>query len=91
MGPRPHTYFGPEASASKFKLLHPDFISYLTERYGVGCLKNSVSFLPPFTYPPHIQAEPSHEPHALTNNQSSTVPSAVCKALSLHLLFYLAP
>nr|KAF6416119.1 hypothetical protein HJG59_009437 [Molossus molossus] len=30
---RPHTYFGPEASASKFKLLHPDFISYLTERF----------------------------------------------------------
>ncbi|KAK2496763.1 hypothetical protein MC885_018610 [Smutsia gigantea] len=33
MGPRPQTYFGPEASASKFKLLHPDFISYLTERF----------------------------------------------------------
>uniref|UniRef100_A0A2I3G1U4 alpha-N-acetylgalactosaminide alpha-2,6-sialyltransferase n=1 Tax=Nomascus leucogenys TaxID=61853 RepID=A0A2I3G1U4_NOMLE len=32
-GDRPHTYFGPEASASKFKLLHPDFISYLTERF----------------------------------------------------------
>ncbi|XP_014695393.1 alpha-N-acetylgalactosaminide alpha-2,6-sialyltransferase 2 isoform X1 [Equus asinus] len=32
-GDRPWTYFGPEASASKFKLLHPDFISYLTERF----------------------------------------------------------
>ncbi|XP_032097458.1 alpha-N-acetylgalactosaminide alpha-2,6-sialyltransferase 2 isoform X1 [Sapajus apella] len=32
-GDRPHTYFGPEASARKFKLLHPDFISYLTERF----------------------------------------------------------
>lgn len=32
-GDRPHTYFGPETSASKFKLLHPDFISYLTERF----------------------------------------------------------
>ncbi|XP_004693576.1 PREDICTED: alpha-N-acetylgalactosaminide alpha-2,6-sialyltransferase 2 [Condylura cristata] len=32
-GDRPETYFGPEASASKFKLLHPDFISYLTERF----------------------------------------------------------
>ncbi|XP_027968226.1 alpha-N-acetylgalactosaminide alpha-2,6-sialyltransferase 2 isoform X1 [Eumetopias jubatus] len=33
MGPRPQTYFGPEASARKFKLLHPDFISYLRERF----------------------------------------------------------
>ncbi|XP_060058797.1 alpha-N-acetylgalactosaminide alpha-2,6-sialyltransferase 2 isoform X2 [Erinaceus europaeus] len=33
VGPRPQTYFGPEASARKFKLLHPDFISYLTERF----------------------------------------------------------
>lgn len=32
VGPRPRTYFGPETSASKFKLLHPDFIRYLTER-----------------------------------------------------------
>uniref|UniRef100_A0A8C5KCV5 alpha-N-acetylgalactosaminide alpha-2,6-sialyltransferase n=1 Tax=Jaculus jaculus TaxID=51337 RepID=A0A8C5KCV5_JACJA len=32
-GDRPPIYFGPEASASKFKLLHPDFISYLTERF----------------------------------------------------------
>ncbi|XP_004374186.1 alpha-N-acetylgalactosaminide alpha-2,6-sialyltransferase 2 [Trichechus manatus latirostris] len=32
-GDRPQTYFGPEASASKFKLLHPDFIRYLTERF----------------------------------------------------------
>ncbi|XP_010617025.1 alpha-N-acetylgalactosaminide alpha-2,6-sialyltransferase 2 [Fukomys damarensis] len=32
-GDRPHTYFGPETSASKFKLLHPDFISYLKERF----------------------------------------------------------
>ncbi|KFO35645.1 Alpha-N-acetylgalactosaminide alpha-2,6-sialyltransferase 2 [Fukomys damarensis] len=30
---QPHTYFGPETSASKFKLLHPDFISYLKERF----------------------------------------------------------
>lgn len=32
-GDRPQTYFGPEASASRFKLLHPDFISYLTARF----------------------------------------------------------
>uniref|UniRef100_A0A8C3YQ37 alpha-N-acetylgalactosaminide alpha-2,6-sialyltransferase n=1 Tax=Catagonus wagneri TaxID=51154 RepID=A0A8C3YQ37_9CETA len=32
-GDRPQTYFGPEASASKFKLLHPDFIGYLRERF----------------------------------------------------------
>ncbi|XP_035303744.1 alpha-N-acetylgalactosaminide alpha-2,6-sialyltransferase 2 [Cricetulus griseus] len=32
-GDRPHTYFGPETSASKFKLLHPDFIRYLTQRF----------------------------------------------------------
>ncbi|XP_006869726.1 PREDICTED: alpha-N-acetylgalactosaminide alpha-2,6-sialyltransferase 2 [Chrysochloris asiatica] len=32
-GDRPQTYFGPEVSASKFKLLHPDFIRYLTERF----------------------------------------------------------
>ncbi|XP_070336020.1 alpha-N-acetylgalactosaminide alpha-2,6-sialyltransferase 2 isoform X1 [Odocoileus virginianus] len=33
VGPRPQTYFGPDSSVSKFKLLHPDFISYLTERF----------------------------------------------------------
>ncbi|KAM8943804.1 alpha-N-acetylgalactosaminide alpha-2,6-sialyltransferase 2 isoform 1-T1 [Lycaon pictus] len=33
VGPRPQTYFGPEASVRKFKLLHPDFISYLRERF----------------------------------------------------------
>ncbi|XP_069849032.1 alpha-N-acetylgalactosaminide alpha-2,6-sialyltransferase 2 isoform X2 [Dipodomys merriami] len=32
-GDRPHTYFGPEASARKFKLLHPAFISYVTQRF----------------------------------------------------------
>ncbi|XP_063098406.1 alpha-N-acetylgalactosaminide alpha-2,6-sialyltransferase 2 isoform X2 [Cavia porcellus] len=32
-GDRPQTYFGPKASASKFKLLNPDFISYLKERF----------------------------------------------------------
>uniref|UniRef100_A0A8C6RMY5 alpha-N-acetylgalactosaminide alpha-2,6-sialyltransferase n=2 Tax=Nannospalax galili TaxID=1026970 RepID=A0A8C6RMY5_NANGA len=32
-GSRPYTYFGPETSACKFKLLHPDFIGYLTERF----------------------------------------------------------
>ncbi|XP_022379140.1 alpha-N-acetylgalactosaminide alpha-2,6-sialyltransferase 2 [Enhydra lutris kenyoni] len=32
-GDRPQTYFGPEASTRKFKLLHPDFISYLRERF----------------------------------------------------------
>ncbi|XP_059527309.1 alpha-N-acetylgalactosaminide alpha-2,6-sialyltransferase 2 isoform X2 [Myotis daubentonii] len=37
-GDRPQTYFGPEASASKFKLLHPAFISYLTERSFLGYL-----------------------------------------------------
>ncbi|XP_061248727.1 alpha-N-acetylgalactosaminide alpha-2,6-sialyltransferase 2 isoform X2 [Bos javanicus] len=32
-GDRPQTYFGLDSSASKFRLLHPDFISYLTERF----------------------------------------------------------
>ncbi|XP_074116918.1 alpha-N-acetylgalactosaminide alpha-2,6-sialyltransferase 2 isoform X1 [Sminthopsis crassicaudata] len=32
-GDKPQTYFGPDASASKFKLLHPEFISYLKERF----------------------------------------------------------
>ncbi|XP_077020046.1 alpha-N-acetylgalactosaminide alpha-2,6-sialyltransferase 2 [Tamandua tetradactyla] len=40
-GDRPETYFGPEASASKFKLLHPDFIRYLTERFLKSKLINS--------------------------------------------------
>ncbi|XP_028912551.1 alpha-N-acetylgalactosaminide alpha-2,6-sialyltransferase 2 isoform X2 [Ornithorhynchus anatinus] len=32
-GDEPRTYFGPEASARKFRLLHPEFIYYLTERF----------------------------------------------------------
>ncbi|KAM6163511.1 alpha-N-acetylgalactosaminide alpha-2,6-sialyltransferase 2 [Rhynchocyon petersi] len=40
-GDRPQTYFGPEASASKFKLLHPDFIRYLTERFLKSDLMNT--------------------------------------------------
>ncbi|XP_021563293.1 alpha-N-acetylgalactosaminide alpha-2,6-sialyltransferase 2 [Carlito syrichta] len=32
-GDRPPSYFGPEASAGKFKLLHPGFIGYLTARF----------------------------------------------------------
>ncbi|XP_045046077.2 alpha-N-acetylgalactosaminide alpha-2,6-sialyltransferase 2 isoform X5 [Desmodus rotundus] len=40
-GDRPQTYFGPEASARKFKLLHPDFISYLTERFLKSRLMNT--------------------------------------------------
>ncbi|OXB81157.1 UNVERIFIED_CONTAM: hypothetical protein H355_005087 [Colinus virginianus] len=32
-GDEPHKYFGPEASAEKFKLLHPDFLHYLTARF----------------------------------------------------------
>ncbi|XP_043820483.1 alpha-N-acetylgalactosaminide alpha-2,6-sialyltransferase 2 [Dromiciops gliroides] len=32
-GDKPQTYFGPDASASKFKLLHPEFINYLKERF----------------------------------------------------------
>ncbi|XP_059128158.1 alpha-N-acetylgalactosaminide alpha-2,6-sialyltransferase 2 isoform X1 [Peromyscus eremicus] len=40
-GDRPHTYFGPETSASKFKLLHPDFIRYLTERFLKSKLLNT--------------------------------------------------
>nr|XP_006136549.1 alpha-N-acetylgalactosaminide alpha-2,6-sialyltransferase 2 [Pelodiscus sinensis] len=32
-GDDPQRYFGPEASAKKFKLLHPDFIHYLTSRF----------------------------------------------------------
>ncbi|NXP53311.1 SIA7B sialyltransferase, partial [Heliornis fulica] len=31
-GDKPQKYFGPEASAEKFKLLHPDFLQYLTTR-----------------------------------------------------------
>ncbi|KAL6030834.1 hypothetical protein STEG23_005039 [Scotinomys teguina] len=38
---RPQTYFGPETSASKFKLLHPDFIRYLTERFLKSKLLNT--------------------------------------------------
>lgn len=30
---RPDAYFGPHASARKFKLLHPAFISYVTKRF----------------------------------------------------------
>ncbi|XP_037013945.2 alpha-N-acetylgalactosaminide alpha-2,6-sialyltransferase 2 isoform X2 [Artibeus jamaicensis] len=40
-GDRPQTYFGPEASARKFKLLHPDFISYLTQRFLKSKLMNT--------------------------------------------------
>ncbi|XP_049715994.1 alpha-N-acetylgalactosaminide alpha-2,6-sialyltransferase 2 isoform X3 [Elephas maximus indicus] len=40
-GDKPQTYFGPEASASKFKLLHPDFIRYLTERFLKSELMNT--------------------------------------------------
>uniref|UniRef100_A0A8C8SW35 alpha-N-acetylgalactosaminide alpha-2,6-sialyltransferase n=1 Tax=Pelusios castaneus TaxID=367368 RepID=A0A8C8SW35_9SAUR len=32
-GDEPRTYFGPEASARKFRLLHPDFIHYLTAQF----------------------------------------------------------
>ncbi|NWI08360.1 SIA7B sialyltransferase, partial [Crypturellus soui] len=32
-GDEPRKYFGPEASAKKFKLLHPDFLHYLTTRF----------------------------------------------------------
>ncbi|KAF4797327.1 hypothetical protein TURU_073434 [Turdus rufiventris] len=32
-GDQPQKYFGPEASAEKFKLLHPDFLQYLTARF----------------------------------------------------------
>uniref|UniRef100_A0A5F8H1V6 alpha-N-acetylgalactosaminide alpha-2,6-sialyltransferase n=1 Tax=Monodelphis domestica TaxID=13616 RepID=A0A5F8H1V6_MONDO len=32
-GDQPQAYFGPEAAASKFKLLHPDFINYLKESF----------------------------------------------------------
>ncbi|XP_006886417.1 PREDICTED: alpha-N-acetylgalactosaminide alpha-2,6-sialyltransferase 2 [Elephantulus edwardii] len=32
-GDRPQTYFGPKASAGKFKILHPVFIRYLRERF----------------------------------------------------------
>ncbi|XP_019358546.1 PREDICTED: LOW QUALITY PROTEIN: alpha-N-acetylgalactosaminide alpha-2,6-sialyltransferase 2 [Gavialis gangeticus] len=32
-GDEPSKYFGPEASAKKFKLLHPDFMHYLTARF----------------------------------------------------------
>ncbi|XP_008497979.2 alpha-N-acetylgalactosaminide alpha-2,6-sialyltransferase 2 isoform X2 [Calypte anna] len=32
-GDKPQKYFGPEASAEKFKLLHPDFLHYLRARF----------------------------------------------------------
>ncbi|XP_062979306.1 alpha-N-acetylgalactosaminide alpha-2,6-sialyltransferase 2 [Elgaria multicarinata webbii] len=32
-GDKPQKYFGPAASAGKFKLLHPEFVYYLTERF----------------------------------------------------------
>ncbi|NWT01319.1 SIA7B sialyltransferase, partial [Mionectes macconnelli] len=32
-GDEPQKYFGPEASAEKFKMLHPDFLQYLTARF----------------------------------------------------------
>ncbi|KAL1779188.1 alpha-N-acetylgalactosaminide alpha-2,6-sialyltransferase 2 [Sigmodon hispidus] len=40
-GDRPHTYFGPKTSADKFKLLHPDFIRYLTQRFLKSKLMNT--------------------------------------------------
>ncbi|XP_044899956.1 alpha-N-acetylgalactosaminide alpha-2,6-sialyltransferase 2 isoform X2 [Felis catus] len=40
-GDRPQTYFGPEASAGKFKLLHPHFIGYLRERFLKSKLMNT--------------------------------------------------
>ncbi|XP_036920725.1 alpha-N-acetylgalactosaminide alpha-2,6-sialyltransferase 2 isoform X2 [Sturnira hondurensis] len=40
-GDRPQTYFGPEASAGKFKLLHPDFINYVTQRFLKSKLMNT--------------------------------------------------
>ncbi|XP_037266674.1 alpha-N-acetylgalactosaminide alpha-2,6-sialyltransferase 2 isoform X3 [Falco rusticolus] len=35
-GDKPQKYFGPEASAEKFKLLHPDFLQYLTASRCLG-------------------------------------------------------
>ncbi|KAJ7316065.1 hypothetical protein JRQ81_002227 [Phrynocephalus forsythii] len=32
-GDNPQKYFGPEASAGKFRLLHPEFVHYLKERF----------------------------------------------------------
>ncbi|XP_029453357.1 alpha-N-acetylgalactosaminide alpha-2,6-sialyltransferase 2, partial [Rhinatrema bivittatum] len=32
-GDKPSMYFGPQASAKKFKLLHPDFLQYLRDRF----------------------------------------------------------
>ncbi|XP_014387290.1 PREDICTED: alpha-N-acetylgalactosaminide alpha-2,6-sialyltransferase 2 isoform X4 [Myotis brandtii] len=67
-GDRPQTYFGPEASASKFKLLHPAFISYLTERPFLGYLLGGY-FLPVF-------------PRILTESNESIFPlmvSASCR------------
>ncbi|XP_026908344.1 alpha-N-acetylgalactosaminide alpha-2,6-sialyltransferase 2 isoform X2 [Acinonyx jubatus] len=40
-GDRPQTYFGPEASAGKFKLLHPHFVGYLRERFLKSKLMNT--------------------------------------------------
>ncbi|NXA04435.1 SIA7B sialyltransferase, partial [Sapayoa aenigma] len=40
-GDEPQKYFGPEASAEKFKLLHPDFLQYLTARFLRSELLNS--------------------------------------------------
>ncbi|NXE16010.1 SIA7B sialyltransferase, partial [Lophotis ruficrista] len=40
-GDKPQRYFGPEASPEKFKLLHPDFLQYLTARLLRSELLNS--------------------------------------------------
>ncbi|XP_038013337.1 alpha-N-acetylgalactosaminide alpha-2,6-sialyltransferase 2 [Motacilla alba alba] len=40
-GDDPQKYFGPETSAEKFKLLHPDFLQYLTARFLRSELLNS--------------------------------------------------
>ncbi|XP_053938939.1 LOW QUALITY PROTEIN: alpha-N-acetylgalactosaminide alpha-2,6-sialyltransferase 2 [Cuculus canorus] len=40
-GDKPQKYFGPEASAEKFKLLHPDFLQYLTARFLRSALLNT--------------------------------------------------
>ncbi|XP_075297008.1 alpha-N-acetylgalactosaminide alpha-2,6-sialyltransferase 2 isoform X2 [Opisthocomus hoazin] len=45
-GDRPQKYFGLEVSAEKFKLLHPDFLQYLTARLVAAQHQSAVPVLP---------------------------------------------
>nr|XP_033817411.1 alpha-N-acetylgalactosaminide alpha-2,6-sialyltransferase 2-like [Geotrypetes seraphini] len=51
-GDQPSKYFGPQASAKKFKLLHPDFLTYIRSRF----LKSEIKFRNDFLYIPSTGA-----------------------------------